>query len=221
MCELDTPSYLFKKEASILFDDGNTKDTLPGHISDYSEWSRFLSKNPIDHLKKDFVIESKFKMLPKWFDLDSYTLVDTIEEEDIKVLRLIINFQKTNDININFEIYNRLMTLYYDAKEEDSTNPGIRFESLRNFYFFILLNVNLKLPAISLTPDNNIYISWRGDNNQVFSIHFLPNNLVRFVLFMKNRKHPDKKIRISGQATNDTIFESIIHRNDIYWINLE
>jgi hypothetical protein len=39
----------------------------------------------------------------------------------------------------------------------------------------------------------------------VFSIHFLPNADARFVMFKPNEKHPERKIRISGSATIDTL----------------
>lgn len=110
-------------------------------------------------------------------------------------------------------------TLFYDAKEEDPTNLGISAESLRNFYKFILLHTNLKCPTISLTPDYNIYASWRGEQKRIFSVHFLPNRDVHFVIFIPNVRHPERQIRISGAVTTDILMDTTAPYHICDWIS--
>ncbi len=104
---------------------------------------------------------------------------------------------------------NRLITLFNDSKEEDPTSPGISDRSLFNFYNFLCLHDNLNCPTISLTPDYNIYASWRIERNRVFSVHFLPNGDARFVIFKPNDRHPERQIRISGTTTADILMETV------------
>jgi len=109
--------------------------------------------------------------------------------------------------------------LFNDAKEEDSASLGISVGSLRNFYNFLRLHTNLKCPTISLTPDYNIYASWRGEQNRVFSVHFLPNGDVRFVIFKPNDRHPGRQIRLSGIATTDVLMETVVPDSVSDWIS--
>jgi hypothetical protein len=141
---------------------------------------------------------------------DPFTQVDLIDIEDKQVQELILQIRMSTFIPNNECLANRLIVLFNDAKEEDSNSPGIAVGSLRNFYFFLLLplRTDLKYPAISLTPDNDIYVSWRNVQNQVFSVHFLPNEDIRFVIFKQNDKHPERTIRLSGTTTTDTLWIS-------------
>jgi hypothetical protein len=100
----------------------------------------------------------------------------------------------------------RLKQLEVDAEEDrDSNSSGIAVSSLRNFLSFLRENQDLKLPAISLTEDGNLYASWKDGPSRVFSIHFIRDNEVRFVIFRPNDVHPGATIRLSGSATTDVI----------------
>ena len=99
----------------------------------------------------------------------------------------------------------RLREIQQDILEEgDATCKGISIPSLRAFFSFLKINEDLKLPSISATPDCNIYASWKKDNSHLFSVHFLREDVVRFVIFRPNEKHHGLTIRISGTATADT-----------------
>jgi hypothetical protein len=152
---------------------------------------------------------------------DPYTQADLLISEEEQVQELIYKIRKSFVISNRESMANRLLTLFNDAKEEDSTSPGITVSSLRNFYSFLLLTLrtNLKYPAISLTPDNDIYVSWRNGQNQVFSVHFLPNEDVRFVIFKPNDRHPERTIRLSGTTTTDTIIETVDSYGVWDWIS--
>ena len=151
-----------------------------------------------------------------WGNEDPFTQTDLIITEEKHVQELIYQIRKTQFIS-NCEILaTRLLKLLNAEKEEDPISFGISVESLRNFYNFLLLNTNIKSPAISLTPNLNIYVSWRSEK-KVFSVHFLPKGDVHFIFFKPNLRHPDLKIRISGTATSDTIIETVSLAN-LDWI---
>ncbi len=96
---------------------------------------------------------------------------------------------------------------WFGSKDPDSL--CIAAGSLRDFYDFLHLHDNLKYPSITLSPDNNILASWRSEQNRVFSVHFLSNKDVRFVIFKPIKKYPDRKFRFSGAATIDTLMDEI------------
>lgn len=148
---------------------------------------------------------------------DPITQLNLIESEEEEVQELIYQL-KTSYIRYQDKIVNRLITLFKDSKEEDPYGPGITAGSLRNFINFLELYPNVKYPSISLTPEHNIYVSWRGEHNRVFSIHFLPNKDTRFVVFMPNYRHPERKIRISGITTVDVLMETVKPYKVTDWI---
>ena len=140
---------------------------------------------------------------------DPSTQADLLDHEENEVQELIFRFKTSLSIPYRERLAKRLFNLFNYAKEEDSASLGIALSSLRNFYSFLQLHTNLKYPSITLSPDNNILASWRSKQSQVFSVHFLSNKDVRFVIVKPNKKHPNRKFRFSGAATTDTLMDEI------------
>lgn len=152
--------------------------------------------------------EESFKI--DWSESEApLTQMDLLESNDKKIQDLICQIRTSIFIPYREKLANRLFTLFNDAKEEDPTSLGIVFGSLNDFYNFLQLNIDLKYPTITLTPDDNIYASWRSKQNQVFSVHFLSNKDVSFVIFKPNKKDPKRKFRFYGIATTDTLLDEI------------
>lgn len=149
---------------------------------------------------------------------DPFTQADLVETEEKQLQEIIFKLRTSPYISCR-EVADRLLTLFNDAKEDDPTSIGIVLGSLRNFYNFFQLHTDLKCPSISLTPDNNIYVSWRAKKNRVFSVHFLPSADVRFVIFKPNDRHPEKQIRLSGTATTDILKETVAPHGVWIWIS--
>lgn len=211
-------------EAAIIYGEKFYKNDFP--ILEPSTGTSFLSEEPLTKgwikvWNSSVVIhEDQQVRINDWPENeDSLTQADLLNDEENQVQELIFQIRKSFTITYHERLARRLLTLFNDAKEEDSDSLGISVGSLRNFYSFFGLHVNLKYPAISLTPDCNIYTSWRGEKNQVFSVHFLPNENTRFVIFKPNDKHPELKIRLSGTATNDTLLKTIESSGVRDWIS--
>lgn len=149
---------------------------------------------------------------------DPFTQSDLLESEEEEVQRLISQIKMSLSLRYREKLANRLVTLFKDAKEEDTDSPGIAVNSLRNFIKFLQLNSNLKCPSISLSPEYNIYASWK-DECRVFSVHFLPNGDVRFVILKPNYRHPERQIRISGTTTTDILMEMMLPYRVNVWIS--
>jgi len=139
--------------------------------------------------------------------------------EDEKIQNLIFHIRMSSQISYRERIAANLLFLNDYAKEETSESAGINLGSLQSFYDFIQIHNNLKCPIISLTPDDNIYLSWRGEKNRLFSVHFLSGEEVRFVVFKPNDMHPEKEDRFSGKTTYDVLKEAVIQYHVWDWIS--
>ena len=63
-------------------------------------------------------------------------MTDLLNNEEDQVQELIFQIRKSPSITHNESLARRLLTLFNDAKEEDSDSLGISVGSLRNFYSF-------------------------------------------------------------------------------------
>lgn len=150
---------------------------------------------------------------------DPFTQTDLLDSAKEQVQDLILRIRTSLSISYRESLANRLVELFNDANEEDSESPGISAGSLLNFHNFLRSYPNLKCPAVSLTPDYNIYASWRSEQGRLFSVHFLPNEDVRFVIFKQNDRHPEQLIRISGTTTTDILMETVAAHGVWDWIS--
>jgi len=213
------------QEAAIIYGNKFLRDDFP--ISDlYTGASLLLQKPQTEHKLKFWITsavvqEDQKAITSDWPENeDPFTQTDLLNNEEDQVQELIFRIRKSISIRYHESLANRLLTLFNDAKEEDSASLGIAVGSLRNFYNFLYLHTNLKYPNISLTPDDNIYISWRDEQNKLFSVLFLPNREdARFVIFKPNNRHPKRQIRISGTATTDILIETVEPYNVLDWIS--
>ena len=147
----------------------------------------------------------------------SFTQEALLESEEDQVKKLIERLRALS-ISCRESIASRLIELFNDAKEEDELVIGITIDSLRNFYNFLRLHKNLKCPKISLTPENDIYASWKTGKDKVFSIHFVASGDPRFVVFAPNNMHPDRPTRISGSTTAENLLKCIAPLGVLSWI---
>ncbi|TRZ92042.1 MAG: hypothetical protein D4R88_01035 [Methanosarcinales archaeon] len=148
-----------------------------------------------------------------------FTREDLLGKEEEQLPELILRFTAYLPVSYRERLENSLLTLFRDAKEEDPNSLGIAVGSLRFFYSFLQSNTKLTCPTISLTPEYNIYSTWRREKNRLFSVHFLPNGDAHFVIFKPNDKHPERKIRISGTATTDVLRETVAPYGVWDWIS--
>lgn len=107
-------------------------------------------------------------------------------------------------------ISNRLSYLRRVFFEEQGSD--ISADSIRTFTIFLSMHPDVRYPAITLTPAGNIYAQWKkrkDSHDSLFSLHFLSDWEVRFVVFAPNAKHPGKFARISGTETVDIILSNM------------
>lgn len=200
------------EKANIAYSNKYLKDDYPSGYPYTGAWEPKLQQTTqvthysitaaVNQEEYDTLIRDSFEKE------DPFTQTDLLDCEENEIQELIFRIRTSHYIHRE-SLANRLVTLFKDAKEEDPASPGISLGSLRNFYNFLKLHRNLKYPAISLTPDYNIYVSWRGEQNQVFSVHFLSDRVARFVVLKPNERHPEQQIRVSGTMTTDILMEKM------------
>jgi len=127
--------------------------------------------------------------------------------EDETVEEIIWRVATTLSVRYRTKLTVRLSELQKAVQEEELDGRGITVGSLQHFVELLKAYPSLRCPTVSVTPDRNIYATWKSGSDRVFSIHFLPDGRIRFVIFCPNDKHSGETIRLSGAATVDVILD--------------
>jgi len=157
------------------------------------------------------VEETKFAELESPFDEIIDRLSDDEKAEEI------VKFLNQTNITFSKRLASRIQFLFEASKEEYPDEGAISPESLKNFVSFLQSAPNLKYPDVVLSPDKNICTQWRTAPNRHFSVEFLPNGDVRFVIFSPDPKHPDKTNRMSGIVSVDFLMQTAQPHGVLSW----
>ncbi len=198
------------------------EDYFPGDYQYSGAWDIKEPPIPDAYYTRTALVnqEDSSTLIGLWLGMrNPITQADLLKNEEDQVREIIFQIKILISIPYKDDLANKLLTLFNDAKEEDPLSLGMSAMSLRTFIDFLRSHTNLKCPTISLTPDYNIYASWRYEQNRLFSVHFLPNGDARFVIFEPNNRHPTRITRISGVTTTDILMETVVIPNRIEeWI---
>lgn len=149
---------------------------------------------------------------------NAVTQTDTVEGESNKAKEIIMSFKTQLTVSFRSVLTDGLLELFNFAKEENPDSVGISTGSLRSFFNFLQIHPDLRCPDIALTPESNIYISWRSGKNKVFSLEFAASNVVHFVVFAQNKLDPEMIDRVSGNVLTSTIMKSVEPYNVASWV---
>ena len=139
------------------------------------------------------------------------TTEDESEEE------IIWRVGTTLAVPYRISLVSRLSELQKAVQEEELDGRGISAKSLQHFIELLNAYRALRCPTVSVTPDRNIYASWKSGSDRLFSVHFLQDGKVRFVIFCPNDKRPGETIRLSGTATVDVILSTAAPHGVLNW----
>lgn len=214
------------EEATTIYSNKFIEDDSPSSFLNTSTWDLPSRVLPVTELEVWITPaldpeERKTSVINWPMNESPFTQSDLIDIVDKQVQQLIFRIRISISIPNNERIANRLNSLFNAAKEEDPDSPGISSDSIRSFYHFFKKYTNLKYPIITLTPDNDIYASWKGGQNQVFSVHFVSEEDTRFVIFRPNKNHPERKIISYGTDTVDTLLATVTFSGIWDWISDE
>lgn len=166
---------------------------------------------------KEWLMNQAQQLRSSSSEVGAPTQLGLLKTEEDQLKQVIMRIKVSPFILFGQQLADRILTLFKDAKEEDELSVGITPGSLQSFYSFISAHSELKRPKLSLTPENNIYASWKAGNDKVFSVHFLSNRDTRFVIFKPNKRYPDRPIRISGIAPVDDLMQEAIIPHSVSW----
>ena len=166
-----------------------------------------------------------FQMLPQARVTSEFTIAqgDSMATQEASIAdeqsveEIILGVRTGLTLAYGVRLASRLSELQKAVEQEDLEGHGISVTSLEHFIKFLEANPALRCPAISVTPDRNIYASWRSGSERLFSVHFLPSGETRFVIFRPNPKHPRQTLRLSGTATVDVLMSIIPPHGVLSW----
>ncbi|HLO00635.1 MAG TPA: hypothetical protein VK208_19405 [Pyrinomonadaceae bacterium] len=137
--------------------------------------------------------------------------------DDQTVEEIIWRVGTTLTVKYTAKLTARLIELQRAVQEEEPDARGITSNSLQHFIEFLKAYPKLKYPTISITPERNIYASWKAGSDRLFSVHFLHDANIRFVVFRPNDRHPGKTVRLSGAATLDVLMNIVEPLGVLSW----
>jgi hypothetical protein len=140
-----------------------------------------------------------------------------VNVEEKQVQQLISQISLFDKLSCKEIIKNKLDKLYIISKEEDPGSTGISLDSLRTFYKFLQNNIMIECPMISLTPDNDIYATWKNIDGQLLSLNFLQDGNVSFVLFKFDTNNPTKITPASDTIPVSQLFRVIDFTEILSW----
>jgi len=212
------------QDATAIYGVKFTLDDSPVDLSNISTWPLDPRAQPATMYKAGIspTVNQEYReaTVNGWTENeDPFTQANLLDSEDNKVQQLISQIRISTFIPNNARLV--LITLFNAAKEEYPDSPGISVDSIHSFYHFLQKHTYLKYPIITLTPDNEIYASWKGVQNQVFSVHFVSNENTHFVIFKPNENNPERKIISYGTDTADTLMKTVAFTGICDWISDE
>ena len=119
----------------------------------------------------------------------TYSKIDESGDEDSKIEEYISFIKESLNHPFGAKLGERINYLFGIAKkdaEEEEGEEKMSSESLKYFVYFIQSVSNLNYPDVVLTPEGNIESVWRRDRSRLFSVEFLEDKFVHFVIFAPN-----------------------------------
>jgi len=99
-----------------------------------------------------------------------------------------------------------------EAFQQDSSGVAASVKSLQSLLTFLEAHPSLKYPSLTLTPSGDFYASWKENRTHVFSVQFLDNSQVRFVVL---RVEP--AAQLSGLTTPATLMSVVAPLHVMEW----
>ena len=112
---------------------------------------------------------------------------------------------------------NRLDNLREASIEEAPEQAPISVNSLQSFVSFIAREATLAQPEVVLTYTGNIRAEWHKSRKEHFSVEFLPNGQVRYVVFTRDPNYATRIDRATGLVSAETLMDKVKPFNVLAW----
>jgi hypothetical protein len=112
---------------------------------------------------------------------------------------------------------NRLDYLREASIEEAPEQAPISVNSLQSFVSFIAREPRLAEPEVVLTYTGNTRAEWHESRKEHFSVEFLSNGQVRYVVFARDPNHATRTDRAFGLVSAETLMAKVSPFNVLAW----
>lgn len=146
-----------------------------------------------------------------------FSTIDEFLDNEEKVYLLTSHIRTSLIAPYGERLATRIESLFGVSLEEEPDGIGISAESLHHFLSFLQSAPKLDYPDVVLSLPGNIVAEWHVDSKHHFSVDFLPNEDVHFVIFKPNPLHTHKTDCFSGKTTADQLFEEMKKNNVLRW----
>ena len=146
--------------------------------------------------------------------ISAFAELDALRESSFR--ELIGRIRSSSALQDRDRLADRLEALL-DAYKEENEGRALSPDSLRGLENFLEANPTFRRPALTATPAGNLYAQWKSGRDRLLSIHFLPTNDARFVIFKPNPRHTGRVVRISGSTTVDALADAVMPHNVLQW----
>lgn len=92
--------------------------------------------------------------------------------------------------------------------KEDYDGRALSASSILTFLDFLNVHRNSKFPAITATPNGELYVQWKRDNDQRLGVQFLVGSEIKWVLLKRNPEHDERIDYLAGQTMADSFGET-------------
>ena len=104
-----------------------------------------------------------------------------------------------------------------DAAAEEGLALGI--ESFIDLAEFLKAHRQLIFPDLVLSQSGNVRAEWVAGRNRHLVVEFLGSDNCRFVLFVPNRNHNERTVRLSGYLSVDLLLSTVQSQGAVSWIS--
>jgi len=177
----------------------------------------FGSEISFSHIDELLDTKSKVHFTTHIKETNPFRNVDELLSNEEKVHLFISHIGTSLAAPYKKRLAKRIKDLFDFTIEDEADSTGMSADSLHHFIAFLQNYSKLKYPDVVLSPEWNIVSEWHIDSNHHFSVDFLPNGDVRFVIFRPNPKKPKKTDRFSGMSTSDCLYEIMKNNGVLSW----
>lgn len=142
--------------------------------------------------------------------------LDALRSDDRVLQQVITSLRHATAIVYSARLADRVEHLL-EAYKEDYDNRVFSADSLRTLIAFLEHNPSLKYPALTVTPDGELYAAWKQGSAHVFSVQFLDTREVRFVVMRPNPRYAGHSERFSGTTTYDNLMGAVKYLRVLDW----
>lgn len=108
----------------------------------------------------------------------------------------------------------RIASLMSNVDEPDDV--ALSLNSLQQLVHFLSSHPELKCPTVTVTPGGDMYASWQKNLSCVFSIQFMDNGQVRFVVLRLQSSE-----QLSGLTSPEALMATVAPLNVMEWAGSE